>query len=171
MTDQQQPYYALRTRRPADGSSLSSADSTVRSLTSPPDLAGMTVSRYSSSAQYGSGAAGASTPSATHDVSRVSYHVKHLDSFAQTLQDVRCDSSPLGVVEPVLICLCRSPPVGRFQIAADPRSDIRKCRHSYCTGGRMTYSFYPSWKTSKNASEKTMVSRPMSFQSPPRTLT
>lgn len=39
------------------------------------------------SLQYGSGIGDA--PSATHDTSRVSYHVKHLDSFAQTLQEVR----------------------------------------------------------------------------------
>ncbi|KAL2283607.1 hypothetical protein FJTKL_09910 [Diaporthe vaccinii] len=37
------------------------------------------------SLQYGSGIGDA--PSATHDTSRVSYHVKHLDSFAQTLQE------------------------------------------------------------------------------------
>lgn len=37
--------------------------------------------------QYGSGIGDA--PSATHDTSRVSYHVKHLDAFAQTLQEVR----------------------------------------------------------------------------------
>lgn len=37
--------------------------------------------------QYGSGIGDA--PSATHDTSRVSYHVKHLDTFAQTLQEVR----------------------------------------------------------------------------------
>ncbi|KAI3397019.1 hypothetical protein diail_11346 [Diaporthe ilicicola] len=37
------------------------------------------------SLQYGSGVGDA--PSATHDTSRVSYHVKHLDTFAQTLQE------------------------------------------------------------------------------------
>ncbi|KAJ9154905.1 Homeobox protein EgHBX4 [Pleurostoma richardsiae] len=64
MGDQPQAYYALRTRRPADGASLSSADST-----------------------YGSAAGGVCTPAATHDTSRVSYHVKQLDTFAQTLQE------------------------------------------------------------------------------------
>lgn len=38
------------------------------------------------SLQYGSGIGDA--PSATHDTSRVSYHVKHLDTFTQTLQEV-----------------------------------------------------------------------------------
>jgi len=37
--------------------------------------------------QYGS--ATDSSISATHDVSRVSYHVKHLESFAEALQEVR----------------------------------------------------------------------------------
>lgn len=40
--------------------------------------------------QYGSGIGEA--PPTTHDTSRVSYHVKHLDTFAQTLQEV-CDDS------------------------------------------------------------------------------
>lgn len=55
----------LHTRAPrGDGASMSSADST-----------------------YGSGGAGASTPSATHDTSRVNFHVKNLDSFAKSLED------------------------------------------------------------------------------------
>ena len=41
--------------------------------------------------QYGSGIG--DVPSTTHDTSRVSYHVKHLDTFAQTLQEVRDPSS------------------------------------------------------------------------------
>lgn len=63
MTDPQSPYFIpIRTRMPADINSLSSADST-----------------------YGSIEAG--TPSATHDISRVNYHVKHLDSFVQAVQE------------------------------------------------------------------------------------
>ncbi|TDZ18558.1 hypothetical protein Cob_v008567 [Colletotrichum orbiculare MAFF 240422] len=58
-----QPYVTIRSRRPHDGNSMSSADST-----------------------YGS-SSGQSPRMATHDISRVSYHVKHLDSFAQTLED------------------------------------------------------------------------------------
>ncbi|KAK1978812.1 hypothetical protein LZ30DRAFT_751863 [Colletotrichum cereale] len=58
-----QPYVTIRSRRPADGNSVSSVDST-----------------------YGS-SSGDAPRTATHDVSRVSYHVKHLDSFVQTLED------------------------------------------------------------------------------------
>lgn len=48
---------------------------------------------YLRSWQYGSGVGDTtSASSATHDTSRVSYHVKHLDTFAQTLQDVSCAS-------------------------------------------------------------------------------
>lgn len=44
--------------------------------------------------QYGSGIDYA--PPATHDTSRVNYHVKQLDTFAQTLQEVcRCSPFPL----------------------------------------------------------------------------
>lgn len=64
----QPPYYAIRTRRPAERSSTSSVDSTCSS--------GI-----------------AEAPPATHDISRVSYHVKQLDSFAQTLEAVRTSSS------------------------------------------------------------------------------
>ncbi|KAL2137331.1 hypothetical protein VTI74DRAFT_3271 [Chaetomium olivicolor] len=57
------PFMTLRTRRPAnDERTMSSADSA-----------------------YGSATEG--SPSATHDISRVSYHVKHIESFAQALQD------------------------------------------------------------------------------------
>ncbi|KAJ4304044.1 hypothetical protein N0V88_001652 [Collariella sp. IMI 366227] len=57
------PFMTLRTRRPAnDERSMSSADSA-----------------------YGSATEGSSP--ATHDISRVSYHVKHIESFAQALQD------------------------------------------------------------------------------------
>ncbi|TLD04846.1 uncharacterized protein PgNI_09962 [Pyricularia grisea] len=63
-THQDEPYVTLRTRAPrGDGASMSSADST-----------------------YGSGA-GVSTPSATHDTSRVNFHVKHLETFAKSLED------------------------------------------------------------------------------------
>ncbi|KAK4149836.1 hypothetical protein C8A00DRAFT_18537 [Chaetomidium leptoderma] len=57
------PFMTLRTRRPAnDERSMSSADSAYGSATE-------------------------CTPPATHDISRVSYHVKHIESFAQALQD------------------------------------------------------------------------------------
>lgn len=39
--------------------------------------------------QYGSATSESCTPSATHDISRVKYHVKHLESFVSTLQEVR----------------------------------------------------------------------------------
>ncbi|KAL2022566.1 hypothetical protein VTK56DRAFT_5173 [Thermocarpiscus australiensis] len=56
-------FMTIRTRQAAnDGSSVSSADSA-----------------------YGSATEG--SPSATHDISRVSYHVKHIESFAQALEE------------------------------------------------------------------------------------
>ena len=42
---------------------------------------------YIGTEQYGSGSD--AYPSATHDISRVNYHVKHLESFAQALEEVR----------------------------------------------------------------------------------
>jgi len=94
MADAQQPYYTIRTRRPADGNSMSSADSTVRDLRSPLPAVAM---RSQPRPQYGSvsGDYGATKPAgglaprtATHDISRVSYHVKSIGSFAQSLEDV-----------------------------------------------------------------------------------
>jgi len=57
------------------------------------------------SSQYGSVEAG--TPSATHDISRVSYHVKHLDSFVQAVQDVSGHASGAHLspqLNPKIVC-------------------------------------------------------------------
>jgi hypothetical protein len=84
-----QPYVTIRSRRPADGSSMSSGDSTVRgdrNRVKPRDGSGLLTS-----VQYGSSAGDDKTPAAaTHDTSRVNYHVKHVSDFAKTLEDVRC---------------------------------------------------------------------------------
>ncbi|KAI0128440.1 homeobox domain-containing protein [Xylariales sp. AK1849] len=66
-----QPYVTIRSRRPADGLSMSSGDST-----------------------YGSSIGDDKTPSATHDISRVNYHVKHLSDFAKTLEDSAARAFP-----------------------------------------------------------------------------
>jgi hypothetical protein len=81
----QQPYFTIRTRKPADGNSLSSADSTVRRG----DAIQLPSCSLSRSAQYGSSSGGDMVPkSATHDISRTSYHVKHISRFAHTLEEV-----------------------------------------------------------------------------------
>ncbi|KAK8019840.1 Tyrosine-protein phosphatase non-receptor type 6 [Apiospora arundinis] len=67
----QPPYVTLRTRRPTDGNSMSSGDSA-----------------------YGSSVGDDRTPSATHDISRVSYHVKHLSDFAKSLEDSAARAFP-----------------------------------------------------------------------------
>ncbi|KZL77234.1 tyrosine-protein phosphatase non-receptor type 6 [Colletotrichum tofieldiae] len=81
-----QPYVTIRSRRPADGNSVSSADSTVGARVSTHQSRRVQVNSQAGLAQYGS-SSGDAPRTATHDVSRVSYHVKHLDSFAQTLED------------------------------------------------------------------------------------
>ncbi|GKT46710.1 uncharacterized protein ColSpa_06891 [Colletotrichum spaethianum] len=81
-----QPYVTIRSRRPADGNSVGSADSTVGARVSTHQSRRVQVSSQAGLAQYGS-SSGDAPRTATHDVSRVSYHVKHLDSFAQTLED------------------------------------------------------------------------------------
>ncbi|KAL1842399.1 hypothetical protein VTJ49DRAFT_5358 [Mycothermus thermophilus] len=59
----QAPFTILRSRKPAsDEDSMSSADSAYGSLTD-------------------------RSPAATHDISRVRYHVKHIESFARVLED------------------------------------------------------------------------------------
>jgi hypothetical protein len=85
MEDRQQPFMTIRSRRPGDGNSVSSADSTVRrsELRMP-----LPRNMYSqSSVQYGSAASDPGARAATHDTSRVSYHIKHIDHFAKTLED------------------------------------------------------------------------------------
>lgn len=68
--------------------SMSSGDSTVRGENHRVNRRHRS-SPLTSSNQYGSSAGDERTPSATHDTSRVSYHVKHLSDFARTLEDVR----------------------------------------------------------------------------------
>ncbi|KAK3996012.1 hypothetical protein QBC44DRAFT_5269 [Cladorrhinum sp. PSN332] len=66
--DSNTPFMTIRTRRPAND-----RDASTMSMSSSADSA------YGSSSE--------SCSPATHDISRVSYHVKHLESFAQALQD------------------------------------------------------------------------------------
>ncbi|KAK6950153.1 hypothetical protein Daesc_008479 [Daldinia eschscholtzii] len=68
-----------------DGHSFSSGDSAVRrdKKTARPQAR----SRLIASSQYGSSIEDEKTPAATHDISRVDYHVKHLPEFAKTLED------------------------------------------------------------------------------------
>ncbi|TQN75031.1 hypothetical protein CSHISOI_00394, partial [Colletotrichum shisoi] len=81
-----QPYVTIRSRRPADGNSVSSADSTVGARVSTHQSRRVQVNSQAGHVQYGS-SSGDVPRTATHDISRVSYHVKHLNSFAQTLED------------------------------------------------------------------------------------
>ncbi|UQC77596.1 uncharacterized protein CLUP02_03065 [Colletotrichum lupini] len=81
-----QPYVTIRSRRPHDGNSVSSADSTVGARVSAIQSRRVRVDSQAGHDQYGSSSGDAPRP-ATHDISRVSYHVKHLDSFAQTLEN------------------------------------------------------------------------------------
>jgi hypothetical protein len=80
-----QPYVTIRSRRPTDGMSIgSSGDSTVRGRAKQSrEGTGLLTSH-----QYGSSAGDDKTPAATHDVSRVNYHVKHISDFAKSLEDV-----------------------------------------------------------------------------------
>ncbi|KAF9875525.1 tyrosine-protein phosphatase non-receptor type 6 [Colletotrichum karsti] len=79
-----QPYVTIRSRRPHDGNSVSSADSTVGARVTTNQS--RRVHSQAGDGQYGS-SSGDAPRTATHDTSRVSYHVKHLDSFVQTLED------------------------------------------------------------------------------------
>ncbi|KAI0382901.1 hypothetical protein F5Y04DRAFT_34974 [Hypomontagnella monticulosa] len=80
-----QPFVTISEWQPTDGHSFSSGDSAVRrdKKTARPQAR----SRLTASSQYGSSIDDERTPSATHDISRVSYHVKHLPEFAKTLED------------------------------------------------------------------------------------
>ncbi|KAK7452899.1 hypothetical protein CaCOL14_009987 [Colletotrichum acutatum] len=81
-----QPYVTIRSRRPHDGNSVSSADSTVGARISAIQSRRVRVDSQAGHDQYGSSSGDAPRP-ATHDISRVSYHIKHLDSFAHTLEN------------------------------------------------------------------------------------
>ncbi|KAI2630882.1 hypothetical protein GGR54DRAFT_627962 [Hypoxylon sp. NC1633] len=80
-----QPFVTISEWQPTDGHSFSSGDSAVRRdyRKARPSAR----SRLITSSQYGSSIEDERTPSATHDISRVSYHVKHLPEFAKSLED------------------------------------------------------------------------------------
>ncbi|KAI1496699.1 hypothetical protein F5X99DRAFT_58051 [Biscogniauxia marginata] len=85
MGDNSLPFVTITSRQPTDGNIFSSGDSAVRrdNKTARPQAR----SRLITSTQYGSSVGDEKTPSATHDISRVNYHVKHLPEFAKTLED------------------------------------------------------------------------------------
>lgn len=83
-----QPYVTIRSRKPAG--SMSSSDSTVRGRAKSRERIGLLTSSH----QYGSSAGDDRTPAATHDTSRVNYHVKHISDFARTLEGVGNLSNP-----------------------------------------------------------------------------
>ncbi|KAI1393548.1 uncharacterized protein F4822DRAFT_384986 [Hypoxylon trugodes] len=86
MGDNSQPFVTISEWQPTDGHSFSSGDSAVRrnKRIARPQARSHLIS---SSSQYGSSIDDERTPSATHDISRVSYHVKNLPDFAKTLED------------------------------------------------------------------------------------
>ncbi|KAI1777804.1 hypothetical protein F4818DRAFT_407983 [Hypoxylon cercidicola] len=81
-----QPFVTISEWQPTDGHSFSSGDSAVR-RNNRTARTPQARSRLMTSSQYGSSIEDEKTPSATHDISRVSYHVKHLPEFAKTLED------------------------------------------------------------------------------------
>ncbi|KAI1085782.1 hypothetical protein F5B20DRAFT_17808 [Whalleya microplaca] len=81
------PFVTISTRQPTDGNSFSSGDSAVRrdnNIRTRPQNRSRLIT---ASSQYGSSVGDERAPSATHDISRVNYHVKHLPEFARTLED------------------------------------------------------------------------------------
>lgn len=96
------PFVTISEWQPTgDGNSFSSGDSAVRRdrKTARPQAR----SRLIASSQYGSSIEDEKTPAATHDISRVSYHVKHLPEFAKTLEDVRSNLSLYSSLYSLLI--------------------------------------------------------------------
>ncbi|KAI1110243.1 hypothetical protein F5Y14DRAFT_367133 [Nemania sp. NC0429] len=71
MTDFNPPFITISSRRPAEDGWLSSGDSA-----------------------YGSSLGESKPPSATHDISRVNYHVKRLPDFAKALEDSAARAFP-----------------------------------------------------------------------------
>ncbi|KAI1378340.1 hypothetical protein F4677DRAFT_391729 [Hypoxylon crocopeplum] len=86
------PFVTISEWQPSDGHSFSSGDSAVRRdyRKARPQAR----SRLITSSQYGSSIEDERTPSATHDTSRVNYHVKHLPEFAKTLEDSAARAFP-----------------------------------------------------------------------------
>lgn len=160
-----QPYVTIRSRKPADGMSMSSGDSTVRGRAKSRERTGLLTSP-----QYGSSAGDDRTPTATHDISRVDYHVRHISDFARTLEDVGVLPTPGQADGERLIQVLTSLPRALFPIV-DGRKDTRRFKHSFCTGSATTCSCCQSWRILGNASGRTIALRLIPFPSHPITLT
>lgn len=86
MSHQQQPYVTIRSRRPADTNDVADASS----LAEQEEVTGARRQRRYSQSTIAPEAPGpvAQPPKpATHDISRVNFHVKHLGRFAETLEE------------------------------------------------------------------------------------
>lgn len=107
------PFVTLQSRRPADSSSLSSRDSTVRRGAH----AAMPAARrqhhltHLDRSQYGSSAGDDKVPPATHDTSRVNFHVRDIQHFAESLEGVGSPQHPaLSTQHPTCIIKISSQP-------------------------------------------------------------
>lgn len=118
--------------------------------------------------QYGS--ASESCNPATHDVSRVSYHVRHLETFAQALEDV-CHSTTYRHAPDLklIFARCGSRPIGHFPPPHLHSKGTLKSKLYFYIGPVTICSCCLSWRIWKNVFEKITVTTPISSPSQPRT--
>ncbi|KAI5868087.1 hypothetical protein GGS23DRAFT_602013 [Durotheca rogersii] len=86
------PFVTISEWQPTDGTGFSSGDSAVRRHNRA--ARAQNRSRLITSSQYGSGSDDDRTPSATHDISRVNFHMKNISDFARTLEDSAARAFP-----------------------------------------------------------------------------
>ena len=80
------------------------------------------------------GTVGFHANTATHDISRTNFHVKHISQFAKPLEDVNHYSYLYQVYTSNALL---SRPLEPFPIVVAHLLDTRKFRHYYYTGIRM----------------------------------
>lgn len=92
--------------------------------------------------------------SATHDISRTNFHVKHIGAFARRLEDV-C-SPPTTFPSRINTNSSCSRRPGHFQIEAALHRDTKRSKPCFCTGDPMTSLSSQNWRTLKGVCEKTI---------------
>jgi hypothetical protein len=105
--------------------------------------------------QAAPGTVGFHASTTTHDISRTSFHVKHIGQFARRLEDVWLLSTPYSNDH---INTVFSPQHELSLTVEDRHKGIRRFRRYYYTGTPMISLSFPSWRISRNAFGKTTLS-------------
>lgn len=104
--------------------------------------------------------------SSTHDISRTSFHIKHVGDFARSLEEVCICPYEVSVASESVLTdelVHHSRPREHFPIVDALRNAIKQFRLSCYIGVLMTYLSCPSWRIWESVYARTMPLTPTSL--------